>query len=79
MSEWTDLDEVPILVGDLRAISRALNAAYCAHAAFDLQEQYRNLNTRAVRHSNLTRALETSFNKVEGYLAEVKEEENGTI
>jgi inhibitor of KinA sporulation pathway (predicted exonuclease) len=73
-----DLDEFPVLVGDLRTIARTLNSAYSASMARDIHEQYRQLNTRP-RLTNLTIALESAFNKVEGYLAEIDKDDSEPI
>lgn len=72
--EAEDTDEIAVLVVDLRMIARALNAAYGSQASWDLLEQYRGM-AETTRKSNLSRALEKSYNRVLGYIKEAEKEE----
>lgn len=67
-------DEVAVRVADLRLIDRALNAAYGAQAAWDLLNQYRGLDT-VPKPSNLSKALMSARDRVNGYIDAANEEE----
>lgn len=66
MAEPTD--QIPVLRVHLDEIHRALDNSFGFHVADDLARQYKNVGGTH-RPSNLTKALETALNRVEGYLA----------
>ncbi len=70
-----DIDEIPVLVADLRMILRAVNSAYGAQAAWDLVHQYRGMGEGPEQPSTLTTSLERARNRVQGYLSEAEKEE----
>jgi hypothetical protein len=70
---YTDMTEV--MQGHLEEMHRALNAAYIYHEADDVCREQKNIGG-VHRQSNLTKALETAANRVEGYLTG---DINGTI
>lgn len=68
------MDEIPVLVADLRTVGRALWAAYGSQVAQDLAQQYRNME-ETPRQSNLTKALLQAHGRIEGYIAEGEDPE----
>jgi hypothetical protein len=68
MPEYTD--KVTVLRGHLEDWHRTLDAAYGNAAAEDLARAYTTMNSGTHRPSNLTRALQSSLERVEGYLTE---------
>jgi hypothetical protein len=73
MARLENTDEVAVLAADLRKFARALNAAYGQSAAWDILNQYRNMDATP-RESNLSKALKAAHNRALGYIEEAEKE-----
>lgn len=67
-------ETIPMMVGHLEEIHRAVNGAYQLLAAEDIARAARNLGG-ASRPSNLTKSLEKALERVEGYLTQEQVED----
>lgn len=75
MAELEDTTEIPVLAIDLRSILRAVDAAHTEAAARDIQAAAHQMNARP-RYSTLTRSLDRSRKRIEGYLASAEQDDS---